>query len=200
MVEDTCYQTGHVQVHYLTATQMQSIQALYCRLVEFKLGLLPAGLRDPAKHRLMSRAAELDPEGVQPLSEKEQHRLESARQGQPNACAAPSSKHASFSLSRRWTAMQLACMSLTAAVPGPALAGGPSRAQSTSKLRSQAGDTDAEVIRPPKTLKRPHKLVSPDGEDVRQDPYYWLRDDKRESPEVIRHLEVSHHISQPDTV
>ncbi|KAK9831069.1 hypothetical protein WJX74_002118 [Apatococcus lobatus] len=85
-----------------------------------------AGLRDPAKHRLMSRAAELDPEGIQPLTEKEQSRLESARQ---------------------------------------------------------------EVIRPPKTLKRPHKLVSPDGKDVRHDPYYWLRDDKRENPEVIRHLE-----------
>ena len=52
-------------------------------------------------------------------------------------------------------------------------------------------DTDAEEICPPKTLKRPHKLVSPDGKDVRQDPYYWLRDDTRESPDVIRHLEVS---------
>ena len=148
----------------------------------------------------MSRAAELDPEGVQPLSEKEQNRLESARQGQPNLRAAPYSRHATFCLSRRLTALQLACMSLTAAMPGPALAGGPSRAQSTGNLQSQAGDTDAEVIRPPKTLKRPHKLVSPDGEDVRQDPYYWLRDDKRENPEVIRHLEVSYPTSQPDAV
>ncbi|KAK9847217.1 hypothetical protein WJX84_005200 [Apatococcus fuscideae] len=84
------------------------------------------GIRDAAKHRLLSRAAELTSEGSSTLSEKEQIRLESARQ---------------------------------------------------------------EVIRPPKTLKRPHKLVSPDGDDVRQDPYYWLRDDTREDPEVIRHLE-----------
>ena len=53
------------------------------------------------------------------------------------------------------------------------------------------GNTCAEVIRPPKTVKQPHELVSPDGSDTRQYPYYWLRDDKRENAEVIQHLEVN---------
>ncbi|KAK9861055.1 hypothetical protein WJX84_010598, partial [Apatococcus fuscideae] len=53
-----------------------------------------------------------------------------------------------------------------------------------------------EVICLPKTLTRPHKLVSPDGTDVRQDPYYWLRADNREDLEVIRHLEEENEYAQ----
>ena len=89
--------------------------------------------------------------------------------------------------------LQLACMGLGATLAGRALSSQLSHAQSSESLgtlQSQAGDTYAEVIRPPKTLKRPHKLVSPDGEATRRDDYYWLRDDKRENPEVIQHLEV----------
>lgn len=141
----------------------------------------------------MSRAAELDPEGLQPLSEKERNRLESARQGQPCARAGACGRPAPFSLSRRLMSLHLACMGSKASLAGPALSSQLSRAQSSESsgtLQSQAGDTYAEVIRPPKTLKRPHKLVSPDGEDTRKDDYYWLRDDKRENPEVIQHLEV----------
>ena len=42
---------------------------------------------------------------------------------------------------------------------------------------------------PPKALKRPKTLVGPTG-DKREDPYYWLRDDERENPEIIEHLKV----------
>lgn len=92
--------------------------------------------------------------------------------------------------------LQLACMGLGCTTrAGSALSSLLSHVDSPDSLcplQSQAGDTYAEVIRPPKTLKRPHKLVSPDGEDTRKDDYYWLRDDKRENPEVIQHLEVWH--------
>lgn len=44
-------------------------------------------------------------------------------------------------------------------------------------------------MQPPKPIKRPKTLVGPTG-DEREDPYYWLRDDQRQNPEVIAHLKV----------
>lgn len=41
-------------------------------------------------------------------------------------------------------------------------------------------------FQPPKPLQRPHCVESPNG--TRDDPYFWLRDDSRESPEVLAHL------------
>ena len=39
---------------------------------------------------------------------------------------------------------------------------------------------------PPKAAIRPHTVASPHGERV--DPYYWLRDDERQNPEVLAYL------------
>ena len=39
---------------------------------------------------------------------------------------------------------------------------------------------------PPIAAVRPHAVVSPNG--VRDDPYYWLRDDSRSDPEVLAYL------------
>src|SRR6266853_4785924 len=39
---------------------------------------------------------------------------------------------------------------------------------------------------PPVALKRAFLVASPNG--ARQDDYYWLRDDKRQSPEVLEYL------------
>jgi oligopeptidase B len=39
---------------------------------------------------------------------------------------------------------------------------------------------------PPRAAKRPRRLRSPFGS--RTDPYYWLRDDTRQDPEVLAHL------------
>ncbi len=39
---------------------------------------------------------------------------------------------------------------------------------------------------PPVAARKPHPVVSPHG--TREDPYYWLRDDTRESPEVLAYL------------
>ncbi|HZK98470.1 MAG TPA: S9 family peptidase [Caulobacteraceae bacterium] len=38
----------------------------------------------------------------------------------------------------------------------------------------------------PIAAKRPHEVVAPGG--VRQDPYYWLRDDTRKNPEMLAYL------------
>ncbi|KAK9844192.1 hypothetical protein WJX81_007696 [Elliptochloris bilobata] len=45
------------------------------------------------------------------------------------------------------------------------------------------------ILQLPKALKRPKTLVAPNG-DRREDPYYWLRDDDRQDPEVIAHLKA----------
>ena len=47
----------------------------------------------------------------------------------------------------------------------------------------------AALIQPPKAEKRPKTLQDPHGQE-RQDPYYWMRDDDREDPAVLAHLEA----------
>lgn len=41
---------------------------------------------------------------------------------------------------------------------------------------------------PPVAVRRPHRLRSPCGE--RDDPYYWLRDDERQDPQVLAYLQA----------
>lgn len=41
-------------------------------------------------------------------------------------------------------------------------------------------------IAAPKPVQRPHPVVAPAG--TRIDPYYWMRDDTRQNPEVLGHL------------
>lgn len=46
-----------------------------------------------------------------------------------------------------------------------------------------------EVLHPPKCEQREHQLPGPPGtDDVRQDDYYWLRDDDRTDGDVLAHL------------
>lgn len=47
------------------------------------------------------------------------------------------------------------------------------------------------MLHAPNCKKRPHQLHGPEGvEDVREDSYYWLRDDERTDPAVLEHLKV----------
>jgi oligopeptidase B len=46
----------------------------------------------------------------------------------------------------------------------------------------------AQTLPPPVAAQKPHVVTSPHGD--RQDPYYWLRDDTRTSPDVVKHLEA----------
>ena len=48
---------------------------------------------------------------------------------------------------------------------------------------------------PPLADKRPENLVSPHG-DVRVDEYYWLRDDSRESSEVLAYLKAENEYTE----
>jgi oligopeptidase B len=41
---------------------------------------------------------------------------------------------------------------------------------------------------PPVAARKPHAVVSPNG--VREDEYYWLRDDTREHPEILAYLKA----------
>lgn len=45
----------------------------------------------------------------------------------------------------------------------------------------------AEAPSPPVAAQRPHEVKAPHGA-VRNDEYYWLRDDKRENPEMLAYL------------
>ncbi len=44
------------------------------------------------------------------------------------------------------------------------------------------------VARPPVAERKPHPVVSPNG--TRDDPYYWLRDDSRSNPQVLKYLKA----------
>jgi oligopeptidase B len=45
----------------------------------------------------------------------------------------------------------------------------------------------AESLAPPDAAKKPHDVKAPHGA-VRNDEYYWLRDDKRKNPEMLAYL------------
>ncbi len=42
----------------------------------------------------------------------------------------------------------------------------------------------AETPKPPVIAKKPHAVTAPHGA-VRNDDYYWLRDDSRKNPEML---------------
>ena len=46
----------------------------------------------------------------------------------------------------------------------------------------------AQTPTPPVAAQKPYTVASPHGD--RQDPYYWLRDDTRKSPELLKYLEA----------
>src|SRR5690606_39945896 len=50
-------------------------------------------------------------------------------------------------------------------------------------------DSPKQTPRPPVAAAKPHDVKAPFGA-VRMDPYYWLRDDSREDPQVIGYLEA----------
>ncbi len=47
----------------------------------------------------------------------------------------------------------------------------------------------ADLPTPPDAEQRPHEVRAPHGA-VRSDPYYWLRDDRREAPDMLAYLEA----------
>ena len=49
-------------------------------------------------------------------------------------------------------------------------------------------NSDATILKPPVAAKEPHRVESPNG--VRQDEYYWLRDDTRKSQQVLSYLQA----------
>ncbi|GAQ79408.1 Prolyl oligopeptidase family protein [Klebsormidium nitens] len=53
----------------------------------------------------------------------------------------------------------------------------------------------ASIPAPPRAKKVPYKLPVIHG-DEREDPYYWLRDDKREDPEVLSHIQAENEYTQ----
>ena len=46
----------------------------------------------------------------------------------------------------------------------------------------------AAQLTPPVAVQQPYTVTSPHGD--RQDPYYWLRDDERQKPEVLDYLKA----------
>ena len=46
----------------------------------------------------------------------------------------------------------------------------------------------AQTPTPPVAAQKPHVVKSPHGD--RDDPYYWLRDDARKAPEILKYLEA----------
>ena len=59
--------------------------------------------------------------------------------------------------------------------------------------------TQVTKLTPPVAPKIPHQLDQ--HQDSRIDNYYWMRDDQRQDPQVIAHLnaenEYSHNVLQP---
>ena len=83
---------------------------------------------------------------------------------------------------------------------GPALRAGVKDEQKHTLLaraveytHAASGDLEParqQILQAPKIIKKPKELHGPEG-DLREDNYYWLRDDDRQDPEVLEHLKVS---------
>jgi len=56
----------------------------------------------------------------------------------------------------------------------------------TSASVADAARTDVDTSQPPVAARRPHTVVSPNGD--REDEYYWLRDDTRENREMLAYV------------
>jgi oligopeptidase B len=59
---------------------------------------------------------------------------------------------------------------------------------STSMTQNPARSETPLLPLPPVAAKKPYTVHSPNG--AREDEYYWLRDDKREDPEVLAYLQA----------
>ena len=65
-----------------------------------------------------------------------------------------------------------------------------SRTRNLFQLMSLSLTTPAAALPPPPdAAKHPHRVEAPHGA-VREDPYYWLRDDKRKDKAVLGYLEA----------
>src|SRR5262245_52787344 len=69
------------------------------------------------------------------------------------------------------------------------LAGACTTSQQTATQAPRAATasaTSATAATPPVAARKPHQVTSPNGS--REDEYYWLRDDTRQSKEVLDYL------------
>ncbi|WP_417067015.1 S9 family peptidase [Niveibacterium terrae] len=57
-----------------------------------------------------------------------------------------------------------------------------------------SADLRAEELQAPVAARKPYQVQSPNG--AREDPYYWLRDDSRQSPEVLDYLKAENAYTQ----
>lgn len=72
--------------------------------------------------------------------------------------------------------------------PAAPRAADPGAAALHSAAAAPAPPVAGERLEPPIAAQRPHPLVAPHG--TRMDPYFWLRDDTRQDPEVLAYLEA----------
>ena len=80
---------------------------------------------------------------------------------------------------------------------GMALAFGMVAACSPTPQLDDTGSEEVDMSGPPIAATHAHQVVSPSGAS-REDPYYWLRDDSRQNPEVIAYLDAEN--AYADTV
>ncbi len=87
------------------------------------------------------------------------------------------SKHASHRQLPRLAALAASILAVAGCSRGPDAGGG-------------AADTAAaDTPKPPVAETRPHEVKAPHGA-VRQDEYYWLRDDSRKDPQMLAYLQA----------
>ncbi len=57
----------------------------------------------------------------------------------------------------------------------------------TAAIGSAQAQAPSPAVKPPVAAQKPHEVKAPFGA-IRQDPYYWLRDDSRKDPEMLGYL------------
>ena len=57
-----------------------------------------------------------------------------------------------------------------------------------NNMKSSATATTSPADSAPIAARKPHQVISPNGS--REDEYYWIRDDKRENPEMLAYVKA----------
>src|SRR4030095_9355544 len=91
-----------------------------------------------------------------------------------------------MTMGKLWLAFRIALLVLLAGACTTSPQSAPQGQRTSTSAASAKATTQAAALTPPVAAKKPYQVASPNGS--REDEYYWLRDDTRQSKEMLDYL------------
>jgi oligopeptidase B len=93
-----------------------------------------------------------------------------------------------MTMGKLWLAFRIALLVLLAGACTTSPQSAPQGQRPSTSAASAKTATQAAALTPPVAAKKPYQVTSPNGS--REDEYYWLRDDTRQSKEMLDYLKA----------